>query len=204
MSWKLFVIHFQPLFLSSPPHHLFYKSGKSPSSIVYEKCVNPLLGILQIPNTPSISFSLSIFLWQHKHTHTHTHKLSNSFSHTHTSTQTYSHTHARAHTHTRIHPRNAVVNFTNILWAHLRQDSCAKRSSNLKCKYKKSFAQNFCTKKARVKRWWNWRTEKTVETETRFDTSLVRLGKSYLSFKLCFFQKAFFQLKVRPQRWMKK
>ncbi len=30
-----------------------------------------------------------------------------------------------------------VVNFTNILYAHLRQYSFAKRSSNLKCKYKK-------------------------------------------------------------------
>jgi hypothetical protein len=31
-----------------------------------------------------------------------------------------------------------VVNFINFLWAHLRQYSCAKISSNLKCKYKKA------------------------------------------------------------------
>jgi hypothetical protein len=30
-----------------------------------------------------------------------------------------------------------VVNFTNILRAHLYQYSCAENSSNLKCKYKK-------------------------------------------------------------------
>ncbi len=34
-----------------------------------------------------------------------------------------------------------------------------QKSSNLKCKYKKSLAQNFCTKKPRVKCWWNWHIE---------------------------------------------
>ncbi len=29
-------------------------------------------------------------------------------------------------------------------------------SSNLKCRYKKSFAQNFRTKKAHANCWWNW------------------------------------------------
>ncbi len=31
-----------------------------------------------------------------------------------------------------------VVNFTNIFRAHLRHCTCAKKSSNLYCKYKKS------------------------------------------------------------------
>ncbi len=40
-----------------------------------------------------------------------------------------------------------MVNFTNILYTHLRQYSFTERRSNLKCKYKKSFAQNFSYKK---------------------------------------------------------
>jgi hypothetical protein len=37
--------------------------------------------------------------------------------------------------HTKV--KTTVVNFINILYVHLRQYSFAKRSSNLKCKYKK-------------------------------------------------------------------
>ncbi len=48
------------------------------------------------------------------------------------------------------------VNFTNILLAQLRQYSCANKKFNLHYKHKKSFVQNFRTKKARVKCWWNW------------------------------------------------
>ncbi len=39
-----------------------------------------------------------------------------------------------------------VVNFTNILWAHLRQYSSAKKSSNLQCKHKKASRKVFVWK----------------------------------------------------------
>ncbi len=48
-----------------------------------------------------------------------------------------------------------MINFTNILYAPLCQYSFAKRSSNLKFKYKKASR----TKKSRVKCWWNWHLE---------------------------------------------
>ncbi len=38
------------------------------------------------------------------------------------------------------------VNFTNILWAHLHQFSYTKRSSNIKCKYKKALRKTFVQK----------------------------------------------------------
>ncbi len=38
----------------------------------------------------------------------------------------------------------------------LRQYSCAQKCTNLKCKYKKSFAWNLHRKKRHVKCWWNW------------------------------------------------
>ncbi len=38
--------------------------------------------------------------------------------------------------------------FTNILWVHLRQYFCAKKSSNLKCRYKINCARSFRMKKA--------------------------------------------------------
>ncbi len=40
-----------------------------------------------------------------------------------------------------------MVYFTNIFWGHLRWYFCTKKSSNLKGKYKKSFAQNIRMKK---------------------------------------------------------
>jgi hypothetical protein len=59
----------------------------------------------------------------------------------------------------------AVANFTNILWTHLRQYSCVKKSWNLKSKYKKASYKNFCSKKARVKCWWNWHLAELGEEE---------------------------------------
>jgi hypothetical protein len=55
-----------------------------------------------------------------------------------------------------LHTLSPMVNFTNIFWAHLRWYFCTKKSSNLKGKYKKSFAQDLRTKNPRVKYWWNW------------------------------------------------
>ncbi len=40
-----------------------------------------------------------------------------------------------------------MVNFTNFLWAHLHKYSCAKKSSNLKCKYKKALRKTFVRKR---------------------------------------------------------
>ncbi len=51
---------------------------------------------------------------------------------------------------------SSSFNFTNIFWAQLRHFLCANKKFNLYFKHKKSFAQNFCTKKLRVKCWWNW------------------------------------------------
>ncbi len=48
-----------------------------------------------------------------------------------------------------------VVNFTNILWAHLHQYSCAKKSSTLKCKYKKASRKTFA-RKGPHNIFWNW------------------------------------------------
>ncbi len=49
---------------------------------------------------------------------------------------------------------SAVVNFTNILCAQLCQYSCAKKALAIIISTK-SFAQNFYTKKALEKYWWN-------------------------------------------------
>ncbi len=48
------------------------------------------------------------------------------------------------------------VNFTNVLRAHLRKYSFAKKISTFKCKFKKILRKTF-VKKLRIKYWWNWR-----------------------------------------------
>ncbi len=69
----------------------------------------------------------------------------------------------------------------NILWAHLHQYSCAIKSSNLKCKYKKSFVQNFHTKKPGVKFWWNW----CMERSRKSIGSFVQRMTSHFSLFFC-------------------
>ncbi len=54
--------------------------------------------------------------------------------------------------------RMPLVNFTNILWAHLRQYCCAKKVQTLNLSTK-SFAQKIRIKKPRLKCWWNWDLE---------------------------------------------
>ncbi len=52
--------------------------------------------------------------------------------------------------------RSPIVNFVIILKAAFAAKFLHQKSTNLKCKFKKRFARNFCTKKIWVKCWWNW------------------------------------------------
>ncbi len=54
-----------------------------------------------------------------------------------------------------------VVNFTNILWAQLRQYSCAKKVQTKNVSTKKTLCKTFVQKKPCMKYWWNWHLEQT-------------------------------------------